>query len=64
MPSIVRRGPVRLWSRLARLAIFAFAGFCRVLIVALAAGLGAVPPRPSLVRHEDPTTQIDEDDAP
>lgn len=64
MPSIARRGPVRLWSRLARLAMFAFARFSRVVIVALAAGLGTVPPRPPLIRHEDPTAQVDEDDGP
>lgn len=61
MPSRVSRGPVRSWTRLASLPFRAGARSCRMFLVALAAALGAPPPK--LLRHEDAVVQVAEEEA-
>ena len=63
MPSAVRRGPVRPWTRLPRLVVRALARMFHILLVAFAAGLGATPKAVLLLRHEDPVAQVAEEEA-
>ncbi len=59
MPSPVRRARVHAWTRLARFVSRPLSGLLRAVLVALAAGMGAMPPRPPpLLRHIDPAAQV------
>jgi hypothetical protein len=64
MATLARRGPVPPRTRLARFVVRALVLIFRVLIVGMAAGTSPTPPLPSFLRHEDPTAQVEEDDAP
>jgi hypothetical protein len=63
MPSSACRGRVRPWTRLTLLALRALTRGIRVLLVALAAGMGASPRPPQMFRHEDPAAQVAEEDS-
>jgi len=56
MPSLPRRGRVRLWTWLARYTLRPIGRVCWMLLAAMAGALGGPPPR--FLRHEDETAEV------